>query len=320
MQTPFEKVLFSKASTYFLQLVETMNYTQAAHILGISQPALTQQIKKLEQGIGATLFSNRGKKLYLTASGKTMYSAILAVQTILVEATDRIQKDSSETSGPITVGISASVEESVFTEFITHYFLKYPNVEVTLLMMNRREILENLENNKLDIAILYLPSEAMTNMRLYQYKTIIKDEILFMHHDPALESKQSVTYREVTQHPWVTYPKTYFVAAVIENAFKKQGSEMPKSVAHFTKPEQMLRFSDKTGIYTALPRSFFEAHQSETHLRAIPFNPRINLDLAFMFRPDKLAIPRVQHFLNYFERYLAEEDYISRLKHKMKEE
>ena len=46
MKTKQERIFSSKTLTYFLQLAETMNYTQAAQLLGITQPALTQQIKK----------------------------------------------------------------------------------------------------------------------------------------------------------------------------------------------------------------------------------------------------------------------------------
>lgn len=59
-------MFYSKALDYFLQIVETRNYTKAATILGISQPALTQQIKKIEKKVGAPLFYSSGRKLYLT--------------------------------------------------------------------------------------------------------------------------------------------------------------------------------------------------------------------------------------------------------------
>ncbi len=63
MKTTQESIFSSKTLTYFLQLAETMNYTQAAQILGITQPALTQQIKKLERTVGAPLFYFRWEKV-----------------------------------------------------------------------------------------------------------------------------------------------------------------------------------------------------------------------------------------------------------------
>lgn len=65
-----DTILSAKSLRYFLQLIETMNYTQAAQILGITQPALTQQVKKLERAIGAPLFGQMGKKLKLVKKWK----------------------------------------------------------------------------------------------------------------------------------------------------------------------------------------------------------------------------------------------------------
>ncbi len=56
MKTKQENIFSSKTLSYFLQLAETMNYTQAAQLLGITQPALTQQIKKLERTVGRPCF------------------------------------------------------------------------------------------------------------------------------------------------------------------------------------------------------------------------------------------------------------------------
>lgn len=72
MKTNTDAVLSAKSLRYFLQLIDNMSYTQAAQILGITQPALTQQIKKLERAVGSPLFGQMGKKLYLTDAGLKM--------------------------------------------------------------------------------------------------------------------------------------------------------------------------------------------------------------------------------------------------------
>lgn len=79
-----DTILSAKSLRYFLQLIETMNYTQAAQILGITQPALTQQVKKLERAIGAPLFGQMGKKLYLTEAGKEMEAAAIELLNTLM--------------------------------------------------------------------------------------------------------------------------------------------------------------------------------------------------------------------------------------------
>src|SRR5699024_4552752 len=72
IKTNTDAVLSAKSLRYFLQLIDNMSYTQAAQILGITQPVLTQQIKKIERAVGAPLFGQMGKKLYLTDAGLKM--------------------------------------------------------------------------------------------------------------------------------------------------------------------------------------------------------------------------------------------------------
>lgn len=308
------KIISARAFAYFLQLADTLNYTKTAQLLGISQPALTQQIKKLELNLEAPLFQTIGKQLCLTEAGVVMKEAIESIYDTLTEATEKIHDENLSTRGKITIGISASVEDRVFTNFITDYFKKYPDVEVTLFMVGRKEVWEYLERNKIDIAILYLPSDVLNKWKGYDSVRIIKDELLFIHHNPELSEKAAITYHEAQRYPWVTYPKNYFVSHVIQTAFEKQEIKRPESVANFTKPQQMFRFSNETNVNTALPRSFFQAHEQEGELHALPFDPPICMDLAFVYRKEKLNIPRLSHFLNGFQEYTTEKTYIERLK------
>ena len=122
MKTKQDTIFSSKTLSYFLQLAETMSYTQAAQILGITQPALTQQIKKLERTVGAPLFYSVGKKLHLSDAGYTMLDATHQIYETLNKAADEIQQTTSATQGSISIGILASIESSVFASFITDYY------------------------------------------------------------------------------------------------------------------------------------------------------------------------------------------------------
>ncbi len=314
MKDQLSKQFPSRSFFYFLQLAETLNYTQSAQILGITQPALTQQIKKLEKSVDAELFYMLGKQLHLTEAGKTLQKAVEEVHEVLLEAKETIQKDKSDISGKITIGISASIEDKVFTDFIIHYYQLFPNIEITLFMVNRKEVWYSLEKGKIDLAILYVPEQLIKNWGSYETKCILKDELLFLHHNQEFCGKETISYEETLSKPWVTYPPSYFVAQVISNAFKKQQVKLPDSIAHLTKPNQMFKFSNETESYTALPRSFFQAHECEGMLEALPFNPAIDMELSFVFRKEKKNTPRIEHFFTNFERYLQDEDYISRLK------
>lgn len=313
MKTKQDSIFSSKTLSYFLQLAETMNYTQAAQLLGITQPALTQQIKKLERAVGAPLFYSVGKKLHLSDAGRTMLAATHDIYDTLNQATDEIQQASNANSGTIKIGLLASIEDSAFTGFISDYYLKNQDVEVVFLNMTRHEIWEHLENNQIDLAVMYLPDDTIKNWKPYESRKIVDEQLLFLHHSDKLANRKRVHFRDTVAQPWVTYPENYFLSHFLKEAYKNQLVDYPEVVAQFTTPYQITQFLNRTGVNTALPNSFYQAHQEQIHAHAVAFEPAVSFDLAFVFRKGKDQIPRISQFLSAFDTYLSEEDYLSRV-------
>ncbi|ANK59492.1 LysR family transcriptional regulator [Loigolactobacillus backii] len=314
MKTKQENIFSSKTLTYFLQLAETMNYTQAAQLLGITQPALTQQIKKLERTVDAPLFYSVGKKLHLSDAGRTMLKTTHEIYDLLNQATDEIQQTTSATQGKISIGLLASIEDRVLEDFAIKYYKQNPKIELSFHMLTRKEIWERLENNQIDLAVMYLPDDSIKNWKPYQSKKIISEDLLFLHHNEKLAKRKKIKYKDTIDNDWVTYPGQYYLNSFIKEAYKNQLVDAPKSVAHFTTPNQIMRFSNATGLYTALPNSYVQANAATANLWSAPFDPAIRFDLAFVFRKEKNQIPRIANFLSGFDQYIATEDYISRLK------
>jgi DNA-binding transcriptional LysR family regulator len=315
MKTKQENIFSSKTLSYFLQLAETMSYTQAAQILGITQPALTQQIKKLERTVGAPLFYSVGKKLHLSDAGYTMLDATHQIYETLNRAADEIQQSTSATQGEISVGILASVEDRVFNQFAVHYYLENPGIKLIFHMLTRKEIWERLENNTIDLAIMYLPDDSIKNWKPYESRKILTEDLLFLHHNQEWSKKKKIRLKDTLEENWVTYPPKYYLNSLIREAYKNALLDKPVSVAHFATPSQLFNFSNQTGVATALPTSFVVAHfdqKAQTTWTAL-FEPEVSFDLAFVFRRDKDQIPRISNLLSRFEKYLEEQDYISRL-------
>ena len=185
MKTKQDSIFSSKTLTYFLQLAETMNYTQAAQILGITQPALTQQIKKLEKTVGAELFYSVGKKLRLTDAGYTMLDATKNIYEVLNKATDEIQQSTSATQGSISIGILASTEDSVLENFAIQSYRKsrHPN---RFHMLTRKKFgTASRTTTSIWQSCICLTIQLSGNL---MNPKIVSGDLLFVHHDEALSS------------------------------------------------------------------------------------------------------------------------------------
>ncbi|MFD1126189.1 LysR substrate-binding domain-containing protein [Lentilactobacillus raoultii] len=317
MKTTQESIFSSKTLSYFLQLADTMNYTQAAQILGITQPALTQQIKKLERTVGTSLFYSVGKKLRLTDAGYIMLKTTHQIYDLLNDATDEIQQATSSTTGEINLGILASIETKVFEDFALELYQENPDLVVNFHMLTRKEIWESLENNKIDLAIMYLPDESIKNWKPYSSKKIISDDLLLIHHNKDLSKKKKVRLKDVNDRPWVMYPQDYYLNQTLREAFKNQMADFPTAAARYTMPEQILKFAINTGTNTALPKSYMVninlKDLTSDDIFVSEFDPKIKFDLKFVYRKNKNEIPRIGRFLSKFDEFLNSKDYLSRL-------
>ena len=313
MATNHDSLFSAKTLAYFMQLADSMNYTQAAQLLGITQPALTQQIKKLEQSVGAPLFFSVGKKLHLSDAGATMLTAAQEIYEVMNNATDEIQRTTSANSGEISIGFLSSIEDAVFTDFIAQYYEKHPDITVTFRLMTRREIWESLENNRIDLAVMYLPDDSIKNWKPYESRKIFDEELLYLHHGAKLEGKKRISFEQTANYPWVSYPSDYFLSHLLGETYKNQLVTMPDPVARFTTPYQLAKFSNMTHVNTALPSSFYGAHKDDIEAEASQFKPGIHFALSFVYRRGKDQIPRIAGFLDQFKEYLDEKDYFARI-------
>ncbi|MFD1471311.1 LysR family transcriptional regulator [Companilactobacillus mishanensis] len=309
------RVFSSKALNYFDELSKNMSYTKTAQSLGITQPALTQQIKKIEKVVGAPLFYSVGKKIYLTDAGTSLLSATHEIFNVINTVTDQIQQNSSDSSGTISIGILATVESKVIEDFIVEFNRINPNIEIDLILLNRREIWDEIENNKIDLAIMYLPDNIIKNWKSYKSKKIINDNIMLIHNNEKIFKKGKATYKEAISNPWVAYLRGYYFTDLMIEKFKNSLVDPPKVVARFSSPYQLLKFvQDSDGIFTGLPLSFCLAHESMIKYHQTPLEPAISSELTFVFREDKDKIPRIKEFFAEWDSFLSKTSYIDRLK------
>ncbi|WP_027108429.1 LysR family transcriptional regulator [Lacticigenium naphthae] len=307
------KMFSNRTLNYFLELSDTMNYTKAAEKLGITQPALTQQIKKLEKITGAPLFYTTGKKMHLTEVGKSVLRMTHGIYTILESTSEEIQKTTSAKQGSIKIGLLSSLEDKIFTDLIIQHKKISPEIQISLYMLTREEIWNKLENNFLDLAIMYLPDYTIKNWNAYGIKEIAEDELLFIHGKEEWTNKKTIEIEETAAEVWTLYPDTYYINDWLKKEFHKHMLDMPTVSAYLSTPTQLYQYSQKTNSVTALPKSFVDANHLQDSLSAFSFADPIFFKLAFVYRKDKVLIPRIEAFLDFFEVYNEEQDYFKRL-------
>jgi len=137
-----------------------LNYSRAAEELYLSQPAVSMQIKQLEENIGLPLFEQMGKKIFLTEAGRELfhYSRNIAQQLAEMEAVFDEMKGLEQ--GKLTLSVVNTA--NYFTPRLLAKFCQmHPNINVILQVANRDAVLKQLADNSTDLAIMGQPPDGL---------------------------------------------------------------------------------------------------------------------------------------------------------------
>ena len=140
--------------TVFRTVASHLSYTKAAETLYLSQPALAQQIKTLEQALGLRLFSRRGRGIVLTHAGEEFLNQVERLLALLAETTPVVHEIHTLERGSTVIGASISAGTYVVPPLLGAFHARYPRVHVTLTVAHHRTIEEDLLAHRIDLGVM----------------------------------------------------------------------------------------------------------------------------------------------------------------------
>lgn len=133
-----------------------LSFSRAAKELHLSQPGVSMQIKQLEGTVGRPLFEQMGKKLFLTEVGREVLRASQAIAQQMVDLEDTLHDLRGLKQGALTVGVVSTVSYFAI-RLISQFRQEHPEVRITLNVVNRETLLEQLADNAVDLALMGQP-------------------------------------------------------------------------------------------------------------------------------------------------------------------
>lgn len=144
----------------FTSVARHSSFTQAAKELHLSQPAVSMQVKQMEDQVGLPLFEQIGKQIYLTEAGQEIFHYSRAIQQLLAEAEEVVDELKGAHRGRLTISVASTANYFVPALFgIFHQ--RYPDVTVSLDVTNRETLLQQLNENEVDLVVMGQPPAEM---------------------------------------------------------------------------------------------------------------------------------------------------------------
>jgi LysR family transcriptional regulator, low CO2-responsive transcriptional regulator len=142
--------------TVFRTVARYLSYTRAAEALYLSQPAVAQQVKTLEQMLGLQLFARSGRGIVLTPAGQEFLSHAERLLTLLAETKPVVHEIHTLKRGSVVIGASTSAGTYVVPPLLGAFHARYPQVHVTLMVAHRHSIEEGLLTHQIDLGVMGL--------------------------------------------------------------------------------------------------------------------------------------------------------------------
>ena len=160
---------------YFVELASTQHVSKAAERLGVSQPALSHCMKRIEQEVGLSLFLRSKKGVTLTAAGQRLLES---AQTLLQNWQDVViaaKSEMQEISGVIRLGCHTAVAQYTLPHFLPDFLFQHPAISLQLHHGLSRHINESIISGQMDVGLVVNPSPHPDLV----IKEVLKDKVTF---------------------------------------------------------------------------------------------------------------------------------------------
>ncbi len=206
----------------FYTVAKMLSFTKAAEALHMTQPAVTFQVRQLEERFNTRLFDRTHNRVSLTEAGARVFHYAEQIFRLYDEMENSVREMTGEIRGTMTIGASTTVAEYLLPPLLGRFKVRYPEINIALRISNTEGVVAMVENNDIDLAVV----EAHVSNKHLLVETCLMDElVVVMPPDHALAGQEAVPVAEVLRHPFICREEGSGTREVIAEYIAEQGEQ-----------------------------------------------------------------------------------------------
>lgn len=288
----------------FHAVAKHLSFTKAAEALFMTQPAVTFQIRQLEEHFNTRLFDRAHGRIALTPTGTLALEYAERILDLSAELETRLREMSGHVAGPLLIGASTTIAEFLLPQVLGEFKSRHPAVVPRLFVANSEAVQARVAERTLDIGFIegdsHLPS-LVTD--------VCCDDELQVVCAPAhpLAKLKSVTPKALTEHAYISREPGSGTREVIDHYLEKAGvpPDAVQVVMELGSPEA-LKGLVATGLgYAIMSRATVTKETQLGQLVRIPLSPRLTRQLAVVYPKERFHSRLVSGFVQFAKERLA---------------
>ncbi len=282
----------------FYTVARCGSLTRAAEELYISQPAVSQAVKQLENQLGVSLFNRTHRGMELSENGgKVIFKEVERALKLLSEAQTRLAQIHSEATGSLRIGASDTIFEYFLADKIVDYHERFPAVKIELMADFTPDTIEKLKANRCDVAFVNLPVDIDPALRLEESSTRL--------HDIFIAGKKYATAGEqrlesLEKYPMIFMDKNTVARRSLDNFLRSVGVELTPSieVGSWDLMKRLVVSGMGVGV---IPREYAQRELADGRLTELSTDALLPVRSVGMLLPkDKPVSYALHSFIEYF--------------------
>ena len=285
---------------YFIAVAECGSISKAAQKLFITQPNLSRQLQKLEEELGQKLLIRGNKNTELSDAGKLLYKRAKEITELASKTRDELSSDNGELAGTVSIGGGESYAVELIARAAKDMKDDHPRVKFDFFSGDTDAVTEKLDKGLIDFGILIEPSD------LTKYNSLrlpLKDTWgILARDDSPVANKSFVTPKDLQDLPLI-----FSVHSFKKNAITEWFDKTPEKLNVVATYNLLYNASlmVKQGIGYAVGLDKIVGTSSESGLKFIPFEPRLETHLDVAWKKSAVLSRTSETFLKYLKNTLA---------------
>ena len=278
----------------FVEVARLKNFSRAAAKLGLTQPAISTQIRQLEEEFGVRLFDRIGKKVFLTQPGVLTLDHAGKILNVHKEAFAALRDLMPAPAGHLTIGATEGSYLYLLPKVFAAFKKKHPEVKITIYRNFTTKIVQKLQEDSLDLGFLSLPVDVREIETIPLFHEPVDVAVA---PDHPLAARAAVTVDEIANFPWI-YPKASRTRVMLEELFR--GVRPPVRVTlELSGVETIKKFIGIGLGISLLSRSYAATEVKAGALKLIPLEqPKLERHLGLAYRTDRYLSRSAQAFID----------------------
>jgi DNA-binding transcriptional LysR family regulator len=184
----------------FHTVARLLSFTKAAETLHMTQPAVTFQVRQLEEHFNTRLFDRTHNRISLTDAGTRVYEYSDRIFELYTELESAVREMTGDIRGVLMIGASTTIAEYMLPALLGDFKKKYPDVNVQLKVSNSDGIVHMVENNVIDLGVVESP---VMNKNLLVEVCRIDQLVAVVSPQHPLAERESVTMTDLLEYPYI---------------------------------------------------------------------------------------------------------------------